>query len=123
LHRRAGLKVVASTPRADVNAVVLVGVRLGPIWVLAPCRVVWAIQQPQRCGFAYGTLDGHPERGEEAFLVELDDAGTVWLAVTAFSRPAFASGLLARLARQQQRRLTHAYLRAFNGRPVGAGEC
>ena len=115
LHRRAGLEVAASAPRADRDVVVVVGMRVGPVWVLAPCRVVWVVDQPRRCGFGYGTLPGHPECGEEAFMVELDDAGMVWLAVTAFSRPAsWSARLLARLARRQQRRVSAAYLRAFD---------
>ncbi|NEE35777.1 DUF1990 domain-containing protein, partial [Streptomyces sp. SID7982] len=36
----------------------------------------------------YGTLAGHPERGEECFTVDLADDGTVWFTVLAFSRPA-----------------------------------
>ncbi|MCK9899131.1 DUF1990 domain-containing protein [Frankia sp. Cpl3] len=31
-------------------------------------------------------MPDHPEVGEEAFVVERDAAGAVWLAVTAFSR-------------------------------------
>jgi uncharacterized protein (UPF0548 family) len=53
------------------------------------------VSEPGRCGFAYGTLPGHPESGEEAFLLEQHDDGTVTFAVTAFSRPATA---LARAA-------------------------
>ncbi len=59
------------------------GERLGPVWVHAPCRVVRVVDALGRRRFAYGTLAGHPERGEEAFVVELDDTGAVWLAVTA----------------------------------------
>ena len=36
-----------------------------------PARVVYVVDEPARRGFAYGTLHGHPESGEEAFLVEL----------------------------------------------------
>ncbi len=60
----------------------------GPLRVSGPCAVVWAVREPGRAGFAYGTLPGHPECGEEAFLVTLDEAGEVHLTVTAFSRPA-----------------------------------
>jgi len=56
--------------------------------VTAPARVVYVIDEPRRKGFAYGTLPGHPESGEEAFIVELDDDGSVWLRLRAFSRPA-----------------------------------
>ncbi|WP_327682770.1 DUF1990 family protein [Kitasatospora sp. NBC_00458] len=54
--------------------------------VVIPCRVVWTVDEPDRIGFAYGTLPGHPECGEESFLVSMDAAGEVWFEVTAFSR-------------------------------------
>lgn len=55
--------------------------------VKAPARVVYVIDEPTRKGFAYGTLPGHPESGEEAFVVELMPDGSVWLTITAISRP------------------------------------
>jgi uncharacterized protein (UPF0548 family) len=53
-----------------------------------PARVVYVIDEPLRKGFAYGTLPGHPQRGEEAFVVEYRDDDSVWLTIRAFSRPA-----------------------------------
>lgn len=114
LHRQAGLLVAPSTPRAEPGTVVLVGLRLAAVWTLVPCRVAWAVDQPDRRGFAYGTLPGHHERGEEAFVVERAEDGSVWLAITAFSRPASPlARRLAGLARAQQRRVTRAYLDAL----------
>jgi uncharacterized protein (UPF0548 family) len=84
MHRRAGARVGTEAERAAPG--VRVTVRLGPFTV--PCEVVYAYDEPNRAGFAYGTLPGHQERGEEAFLVERDDVGRVWFTVTAFSRPA-----------------------------------
>ncbi|MGW4895783.1 DUF1990 family protein [Kitasatospora sp. NPDC004240] len=55
--------------------------------LVIPCRVVWRVDEPgRRIGFAYGTLPGHPECGEEAFLVSMDEDGEVWFEVSAFSR-------------------------------------
>jgi uncharacterized protein (UPF0548 family) len=68
-------------------------VTLGPFTV--PCEVVYVIDEPDRAGFGYGTLPGHQESGEEAFLVERDATGRVWLRVTAFSRPARWPTILA----------------------------
>ena len=63
-------------------------------WVLwpakIPARVVYVIDEPDRKGFAYGTLPGHPERGEEAFVVERRADDSVWLIIRAFSRPSSA---------------------------------
>jgi uncharacterized protein (UPF0548 family) len=39
----------------------------------APCRVIYTITEPRRKGFAYGTLPGHPESGEEAFTISQCD--------------------------------------------------
>ena len=78
-----------------------------------PCRVVYVINEPDRVGFAYGTLPGHPECGEELFLLERDDAGRVTFTVSAFSKPATllarAGGRLTRWAQDQ---MTNRYLRA-----------
>ena len=70
VHARAGLHVSASRspPKLQAGAVVL-GLGLGAIRIGAPCWVVYVIDEPDRHGFAYGTLPGHPERGEEAFLI------------------------------------------------------
>lgn len=58
------------------------------IWGMrAPARVVYTVDEENRRGFAYGTLPGHPEDGEEAFIVERRDDGSVWIVIRAFSRP------------------------------------
>jgi uncharacterized protein (UPF0548 family) len=67
--------------------------RLGPLPV--PCRVVWVVDERHRAGFGYGTLPGHPEAGEEAFVVTRDPSGAVTFTVSAYSRPGL---LLTRLA-------------------------
>ncbi len=91
LQRGAGLQVGAV--RAAVGIRVVSRVRLGPLHLDAPCRVVWVEEpdgegRPQRAGFAYGTLPGHPEQGEEAFIAELTADGLVHVEIRAFSRHA-----------------------------------
>lgn len=88
MHRAVGVSLRTSSDRADPGVAVETGLALGPLRVAAPCRVVWSVYDSDRIGFAYGTVPGHPERGEESFVVELRDDDTVWFAVTAFSRPA-----------------------------------
>ncbi|MEV3929951.1 DUF1990 domain-containing protein [Streptomyces sp. NPDC049944] len=95
MHRAAGAGVEASAARAAPGVTVKVSAGIRRLRVTVPCEVVWTAYERDRTGFAYGTLAGHPERGEESFLVELADDGTVWFTVTAFSRPA---GWYARLA-------------------------
>jgi len=62
-------------------------VKVGPIPFRVPCRVIYVIDEPDRKGFAYGTLPGHPEDGEEAFIVDRSADGSVWLTIRSFSRP------------------------------------
>ena len=59
----------------------------GPIKINAPVRVVYVIDEPNRKGFAYGTLLGHPESGEECWIIERAEDGSVWMTIRAFSRP------------------------------------
>ncbi|UKY53881.1 DUF1990 family protein [Streptomyces inhibens] len=88
MHRAAGTGIRADAPRAAPGVGVEVSLGIGPLRLRAPCRVVWTVAEEDRIGFAYGTRDGHPECGEEAFAAELRADGSVWFTVTAFSRPA-----------------------------------
>jgi uncharacterized protein (UPF0548 family) len=84
MHRAMGARIRAGAGRAAPG--VPVTVTLGPFTV--PNEVVYTYDEPDRIGFGYGTLPGHQEQGEEAFLVERDADGRVWFQVIAFSRPA-----------------------------------
>lgn len=61
---------------------------VGPFGVVEPVRVVAGSREPDRVGFAYGTLSGHPVSGEEAFVVSRDGAGAVRLTLRSLTRPA-----------------------------------
>lgn len=87
MHRAAGVRIEASAPRAEPGVTVVSRMGLGPLRLTAPCEVVRSVRDKQRIGFGYGTLPGHPARGEESFAVERDDDGGVWFTITAFSRP------------------------------------
>jgi uncharacterized protein (UPF0548 family) len=85
--------------------------------VLAPCRVVTVVDEPHRQGFAYGSLPGHPERGEESLVLSLLDDQTVELTLVAFSRPAlWWSRAAAPVTRWVQRRVTARYVAALQQR-------
>jgi uncharacterized protein (UPF0548 family) len=115
VQSRSGIEVRASHPTAVKGTVVQLAIGLRGLAVLAPCRVVYLVAEEHRTGFAYGTLPGHPQRGEESFVVAFDPpTDQVTLHVTAFSRPAT---LLTRLggpvATLAQDLMTRRYLRAL----------
>lgn len=74
------MKLLLTTPRRRGE---LRGV---PVGLSAPCRVLSVADEPDRQVFAYGTLPGHLESGEERFEVVRDDDGVVTLRIVAFSR-------------------------------------
>lgn len=88
IQRGTRIFVRASTPTAEPGTDLTVRLGLGPLGITAPCRVVYVLDEPNRRGFAYGTLPGHPEIGEELFAVEYDPADeSVYGVIAAFSRP------------------------------------
>lgn len=108
--RGAGAGVTATTEVAAVGSEVLV--RLGPVQV--PCRVVYVLDEPDHRGFAYGTLPGHAETGEELFAVRYDpQTQAVHAEVTAFSRHGtWWSRLAGPVTALVQRVVTKRYLTA-----------
>jgi uncharacterized protein (UPF0548 family) len=76
-------------PRRDLVVAVIYKAWLVPLWILFPGRVVWTVDDARRFGFAYGTLPDHPERGEERFVVQWNEADdSVWYDLLGVSRPA-----------------------------------
>lgn len=108
--RGAGLRVDATTEVAQVGSDVLG--RLGPF--VAPCRVVYVLDEANRRGFAYGSLPGHAVRGEELFAVRYEPSdGAVYAEVAAFSQPAtWWSRLGSPVLRLAQSLVTRRYLGA-----------
>ena len=110
----AGLRVSASVRTAVPGAVVILSLGIGSLRLQAPCRVVYVADEPRRRGFAYGTLAGHPESGEEALMIEHHDDDTVSFKVTAFSRPATRLAKLAGpVGAVVQRQITARYVRSL----------
>lgn len=113
MHRGAGLRVAAGG-RAAPGVVVVLRAGVGPVRLTIPCQVVYTVDEAGLRGFAYGTLPGHPEQGEEAFLVAMTGTGEVRFRVRAFSRPA---SRLARcggpVTRVVQRYVTDRYVAAI----------
>ena len=108
-------------PETPIHAgeTVLVVAHVFGVWSLNSARIVYVVDESSaarsRFGFAYGTLPGHVEAGEERFLVEWDKStGRVWYDILAFSRPRH---LLTRLGnwqvRRMQRRFAHESVAAM----------
>ena len=112
-HRLPYLFVHPANTRATVGTNVLVCARIGPLWTINPCRIVYVIDEPDRAGYAYGTLPGHSEHGEETFTVERTPDGVVAETI-AYARP---QDLLARagkpIAHRVQARIKRDYMAAL----------
>ena len=78
------------TPIQTGEVVAVMGRAIG-LWWLNACRIVYVVDGSgpiSKFGFAYGTLPGHVESGEERFLIEWDRGdNSVWYDILAFSRP------------------------------------
>jgi uncharacterized protein (UPF0548 family) len=89
---------------------------VGGLWFLNPCRVVYVdSSSPDFVAYAYGTLRGHVESGEERFAVTFDAASDeVRYEITAFSRPAVALVKLGYpIARRLQKRFAASSARTL----------
>ena len=76
----------------EVGTTVAVLARHFGFWSLHPARIVFLVDdddaRTRRKGFAYGTLRGHGEQGEETFIIErLHSDDSVWYDLRSFSRP------------------------------------
>ncbi|MTE12923.1 DUF1990 family protein [Nocardia aurantiaca] len=112
MQRDTGIFQQATTPTAQPGTELTVRLGLGPLGVTAPCRVVYLLDEPNRRGFAYGTLPGHPESGEELFAVECDPTDdSVYGVITAFSHPGtWYTHLGGPLVHLIQRWFAHRYI-------------
>ena len=90
----SGFEVEPSGP-VEVGDDCRVTFAVGPFEVAEPVRVVRVCREPDRVGFAYGTLTGHPVSGEEAFVVSRDETGVVRLTLRSLTRPARSPWALA----------------------------
>jgi uncharacterized protein (UPF0548 family) len=115
---RSGFEVDQPSVGEGVDAWLRFGI--GPVAIREPVRVVAVVDDEFRCGFSYGTLEGHPVSGEEAFVVHRAAAGEpVLVTIRSLTRPAnrgwwrcaYPALLVA------QRGFRQRYLRALNQSP------
>ncbi|MFF0269036.1 DUF1990 family protein [Kribbella sp. NPDC004536] len=117
MQRVAGLAMTATDtpPRVGTNTLAMLGLGIlsrrlqSRVGLPVPCRVVWTADEPDRIGFAYGTLEGHPESGEESFLVTRD-GDAVYATIRAYSRGA---AWYARLGGPVTRKAQHYAARRY----------
>ena len=101
--------VPENAPLREGQTVAMVAHAFG--WWINACRIVYLVNDAgptRRFGFAYGTLLSHIEEGEERFMVEMNNDGSVWYDLRAFSRPRHP---LVRLAKPLARRLQRRFVR------------
>ncbi|MBI1903054.1 MAG: DUF1990 domain-containing protein [Planctomycetia bacterium] len=121
---RPWTQIVPPDAPIEQGAVVAVLGQVLRLWWLNACRIVYVVDEagpPRRFGFAYGTLPGHVESGEEYFGVELRDSeasegggGEVWYEIRAYSRPNYWMVQLAYpITRRSQRRFARDSLAAM----------
>ncbi|WP_395704666.1 DUF1990 family protein [Rhodococcus ruber] len=116
MQRHAGFRVDSHTPAPRAGLEVRLDPPFGPVRWGAWCRVVYVVDEPNRRGFAYGTLEGHPISGEEAFVVERRPDGVVFGHITAVSRPGrWFTRLGAPVLPLAQRWMMGRYLDALTG--------
>jgi uncharacterized protein (UPF0548 family) len=113
-HRLPGVRVFPGAQEIEIGATVVVTLGTPLMALAAPCRIVGVVDESTRWGFAYGTLPGHPEQGEEAFIISTSPDETVRFDVVAFSRPGDALVRLSGpIGRRVQKVGTKGYLRAL----------
>ncbi len=119
-HQSDWLRLFPDDSPPDQGQTVLIVLRWLGWGVVFGCRMVRVIREPRRSGFAYGSLPGHPERGEELFLVEWHADDRVTFTLRAVSQP---SNLFYKLTRPAGRWLrflgTRQYMRAMQQAATG----
>lgn len=110
-HAGARLEITPhDAPLRVGETVIASGPVLGPVYVIIPCRISRVVDSADRFGFTYVTLPGHPECGEETFMLSRSGADVV-LTMSAHSRHAeLLTKLGGPISRLVQRRTNHAYI-------------
>ncbi|SRR5258705_8410815 len=100
--------VPAQTPILAGQTVAVLAKTFG-VWSLNFSRIVYAVEEDRKFGFAYGTLSEHVERGEERFQIEWETQDdSVWYDILAFSQPRH---ILVRATRPLARMLQKRFAR------------
>lgn len=111
VQQGCGMTIVPAEPVSPgLTFALAFGLAGGLGYVMAAGRVVYTTDEPDRRGFAYGTLPDHPARGEEAFHL-IRQGSSLLFRVRVFSRPRLAVARLgAPVTRTMQHRMYNRYL-------------
>ncbi len=103
------------TPYVGAGTSLHVAGRVAGMRADADLRVILAVEEPRRVGFALGTVSGSVVSGEESFMVDWTDSDEVWFTVRAFDAPSSALyRMLPALIRRRRKELFTRYLRAVS---------
>lgn len=106
---------VDGTPFVAAGTTIVVEGRVKSFNADGELRVIFAVEEPRRVGFALGTVSGSVVSGEESFMLDWLDNDEVWFTVRAFDRPvSILYRVLPGLARRRRRELFTRYLRAIS---------
>lgn len=116
-QRSLGASITPADVAPDRDETVVLGIGVGPMRLVVPTRIVTVVDEPDRFGYAYGTLPGHPEQGEELFILEMLDDGEVVFTVRADAGPAsqlrWLQPAMSPVVRSATRRYTASVVRAL----------
>lgn len=103
------------TPYVGAGTTIRVEGRVRGLRADAELRVIFAIEEPRRVGFALGTVSDSVVSGEESFILDWYDNDEVWFTVRAFDAPAaLLYKMFPGLIRRRRRELFTRYLRAIS---------
>lgn len=103
------------TPYVTAGATVHLHGRVGGMRGDGELRVIFAVEERRRIGFALGTVQGSVVSGEESFMLDWRDNDEVWFTVRAFDAPvAFLYRIFPGMVRRRRRELFTRYLRAIS---------
>ncbi|GAA2993874.1 uncharacterized protein (UPF0548 family) [Microbacterium terrae] len=103
------------TPYVGAGTTLRVDGRVKGLKADAELRVIFALEEPRRVGFALGTVGESVVSGEESFMLDWYDNDEVWFTVRAFDAPAsLVYRMIPALTRRRRRELFTGYLRAIS---------
>lgn len=103
------------TPYVSGGTTIKVDGRVKGLRADAELRVIFAVEEARRVGFALGTVGDSVVSGEESFMIDWYDNDEVWFTVRAFDAPhALLYRLIPGLAKRRRRELFTRYLRAIS---------